>query len=406
MPTVTRTFRVFVSSTFEDLKEERNALAAPGGPFEALQKLCQANGARFQAIDLRWGVREEAAHDQKTMEICLGEIERCQRTGIKPNFIILLGDRYGWRPLPARIEAREFEAIRRRIANNEDGALVDDWYQLDTNAVPSEYLLKPRTGPFKEQHRWGGIEATMRQALREAARAAGLSGEALIKYEASATHREILKGLGKTPEDRAHVFAFFRSPQVPGEDPELTALKRFLRDQLGANVHEPRDRAELCNRVRESLERVILAEVQGFGSHSAAGLERKAHNAFARNRRRHFKGRDPVLKAVAEYVGDTDAGPLVLYGVSGAGKSAAMAQAAALGAAGSRKAITIRRFIGVTPESSDGPTLLRSLCEEIAQRYGDPAENSGRVQPASERVPVQTGVRNRGSPAPPVHRRA
>ena len=69
------------------------------------------NGARFQAIDLRWGVRDEAALDQQTMEICLREIERCQQTGIKPNFIVLLGDRYGWRPLPARIEAVEFEQI-------------------------------------------------------------------------------------------------------------------------------------------------------------------------------------------------------------------------------------------------------------------------------------------------------
>ena len=111
MPTATRTFRVFVSSTFEDLKEERNALAAPGGPFEELTKVCQSFGARFQAIDLRWGVREEAAHDQRTMEICLGEIERCQRTGIKPNFIVLLGERYGWQPVPASLGATASTSI-------------------------------------------------------------------------------------------------------------------------------------------------------------------------------------------------------------------------------------------------------------------------------------------------------
>jgi hypothetical protein len=99
MPVATRTFRVFVSSTFEDLKEERNALQRE--VFPKLRTLCEQHGARFQAIDLRWGVRDEAALDQKTMEICLREIERCQRTGIKPNFIVLLGQRYGWRPLPA-----------------------------------------------------------------------------------------------------------------------------------------------------------------------------------------------------------------------------------------------------------------------------------------------------------------
>ena len=68
MPTATRTFRVFVSSTFEDLKEERNALQRE--VFPKLQKLCEDHGARFQAIDLRWGVRDEAALDQKTMCAC------------------------------------------------------------------------------------------------------------------------------------------------------------------------------------------------------------------------------------------------------------------------------------------------------------------------------------------------
>jgi len=96
MPIATRTFRVFVSSTFEDLKEERDALQRE--VFPKLRKLCEQHGARFQAIDLRWGVRDEAALDQKTMEICLREIRRCQRTGVKPNFIVLLGQRYGWRP--------------------------------------------------------------------------------------------------------------------------------------------------------------------------------------------------------------------------------------------------------------------------------------------------------------------
>jgi hypothetical protein len=61
---------------------------------------------RFQAIDLRWGVREEAGLDQQTLKICIEEIKRCQKTKLKPNFIVLLGDRYGWRPAPPEIPAR------------------------------------------------------------------------------------------------------------------------------------------------------------------------------------------------------------------------------------------------------------------------------------------------------------
>jgi len=91
MPRQSRTFRVFVSSTFSDLKAERNKLQEE--VFPRLQKLCEAHGCRFQAIDLRWGVSEEAALDQQTMNICFTELRRCQEVTPRPNFIILLGDR-------------------------------------------------------------------------------------------------------------------------------------------------------------------------------------------------------------------------------------------------------------------------------------------------------------------------
>jgi hypothetical protein len=42
-----RTFRVFISSTFSDLKAERNALQER--VFPRLRDFCLARGARFQA---------------------------------------------------------------------------------------------------------------------------------------------------------------------------------------------------------------------------------------------------------------------------------------------------------------------------------------------------------------------
>ena len=68
------TFRVFVSSTFSDLIAKRNALQER--TFPRLREYCQQKGARFQAIDLRWGVSEEAALDQQTMNICMQELKR------------------------------------------------------------------------------------------------------------------------------------------------------------------------------------------------------------------------------------------------------------------------------------------------------------------------------------------
>src|SRR4051812_17187017 len=138
MPVESHTFRLFLSSTFDDLKDERDVLHRE--VFPRIRELCWRYGASFQVIDLRWGVREEAAADHRTMEICLGEIERCQRTGLRPNFLVLLGDRYGWQPIPARIPATEFNQV--------SGPLALAWYELDENAVPPEFLLKQRTAKF------------------------------------------------------------------------------------------------------------------------------------------------------------------------------------------------------------------------------------------------------------------
>jgi hypothetical protein len=51
MAQASRTFRIFVSSTFSDLKGERNALQKE--VFPKLRELCMQHSCRFQAIDLR-----------------------------------------------------------------------------------------------------------------------------------------------------------------------------------------------------------------------------------------------------------------------------------------------------------------------------------------------------------------
>jgi hypothetical protein len=201
-------FRVFVSSTFTDLIAERNALHKL--VFPRLRQYCQERGARFQAIDLRWGVREQAALDQQTMRICFEEIARCQRVTPRPNFIVLLGDRYGWCPLPYEIPAGEFEEILEQIRDPDDRTLLTAWYRRDDNAVPPVYDLQPRMGQFKELTRWEPVERYLRLVLRKAAEDAGLSSEEIIKYKASATEQEIIRGTVEVEDAREHVFCFLR----------------------------------------------------------------------------------------------------------------------------------------------------------------------------------------------------
>src|SRR5215470_13952818 len=154
-------FRVFVSSTFSDLVAERNALQEH--VFPRLRELCQKNGAQFQAIDLRWGVSEEAGLDQQTLNICVQELRRCQHATPRPNFIILLGQRYGWRPLPPQIFADEFESIRDQITDGGDREFLKQWYRRDDNATPPEYYLQPRSVEVN-----GDQSELERQVTREA----------------------------------------------------------------------------------------------------------------------------------------------------------------------------------------------------------------------------------------------
>lgn len=86
-----RTIRVFISSTFQDMQEERDVLIK--NIFPELRKMCMDRGVGFTEVDLRWGVTQEQAEQGEVLPICLAEIESC-----RPYFIGLLGERYGWVP--------------------------------------------------------------------------------------------------------------------------------------------------------------------------------------------------------------------------------------------------------------------------------------------------------------------
>lgn len=86
-----RQMPVFISSTFQDMHEERESLIKK--TFPKLRSFAAQRMVSLTPIDLRWGVTEKEAQSGKVLELCLNEIERCQ-----PFFIGILGSRYGWSP--------------------------------------------------------------------------------------------------------------------------------------------------------------------------------------------------------------------------------------------------------------------------------------------------------------------
>lgn len=88
---ISRTIRVFVSSTFLDMQTERNALNSIVFPY--MRKYCGQRGIDFVGVDLRWGITEEESGRGITTHVCLREVDKC-----RPYFIAMLGERYGWAP--------------------------------------------------------------------------------------------------------------------------------------------------------------------------------------------------------------------------------------------------------------------------------------------------------------------
>ena len=90
-----RQVRIFLSSTFRDMKEGRTALMKS---FEVLRIKANRRNVDLCFVDLRWGVTEEESESGKTISRCLCEIERSY-----PFFIGLLGNHYGTSSLDSSV---------------------------------------------------------------------------------------------------------------------------------------------------------------------------------------------------------------------------------------------------------------------------------------------------------------
>ena len=445
MPLQTKIFRVFVSSTFSDMKIERGILQRDA--FPRLEKYCESKGAKFQAVDLRWGINEESSLNQKTLQICFNEISRCQKISPRPNFLILLGDKYGWQPIPEIVPGPEMQAILGTLGEKEK-ELIESWYKLDENSIPvgrldiHEYVLQPKWMALEEYNHsgppekpdlkilrtaWDRIADQIRNILRDAVNALDFSPEQKLYYYASATHQEIIRGALNPPEEienpEKHVFAFERIvPDMPNDrtadgfidflenkEPDreskekLNELKKTLLAKLGSEHFQSyrgewkngtlsipeAELKEFNDRVYNGLEKVINEQIEDIPDNQGITYEIRLneheirlHEEFKIRLTEHFRGRNQILATIDSYLSDRqEKKVLFVFGTSGSGKSSVMAQAVKLHE--ETEAAMVYRFIGATSRSSNIMSLLQGLCLQIAGKYGiDDARTLGQDEKA------------------------
>jgi NACHT domain- and WD repeat-containing protein len=408
MPGSVPVFRVFVSSTFSDLEAERAALHRH--VFPELKRLCEGLGAQFQAIDLRWGVATEASADQRAVAICLEEVDRCGQMTRRPNFLLLLGDRYGWRPPPATVPAAVFERLRRRMAADVAG-LVDLWYVQDRNAVPVVYQLQARRGAYAADEAWQPIERALHEAFCRAAESAALSQEERRRLEASVTELEIRRALHPGERSAGAAHAFFRTIQrLPAGptaapfvdtwdgrwDPQaaeaVQRLRAYVRQEVEPDVHEcmatwdenavrpsTNHLDALCTDVQAALGSAIRDEIKAFRSPPTWQQEQREHEDFGAERRRGFVGRQDVLTTLESSFADARTTPLLLVGAPGSGKTAVLAEMTRRLRTRNDGPDVILRFIGATPRSTEVRTLVQDLTIAMRQQraVGDASPPQG-----------------------------
>jgi len=405
-----RTFRLFISSTFGDFAAER--LLLQNEVFPKLEQFCADRGVRFQAVDLRWGISSTARKHHETMRICLEEIRRSQELSPRPNFVALLGDRYGWEPIPARITVDDWQRLMGRLTPAQDRRSIRGAYEKepDRNAEPPVYRIKQRTGDGRLDAQAATAEKQALKSLRIAVDRAGFSDAERVPYFSSATHQEIVLGALEPAGAAEHVHVYVRRLEhlprdgsataymdwdkdaiapVVGAQERILELEAQLRHQLPGHVHD----LPACWTGQGPSQDHLAAFGETFYRHQVELIERELasleakpawqaraeqHEKFAQARALNFSGRKALVRRMQAYLQRKGpVSPLIVQGGGGTGKSALLAHVSQLAAktAGpgqSDRDRIISRFIGGVPGSESLPTLLDSLIEDISRTCACP----------------------------------
>ena len=300
--------RVFVSSTFRDMRAERDELTKR--VFPELRKLCRNRGVVWGDVDLRWGITDEATAEGKVLPICLEEIRRC-----RPYFIGLLGERYGWRPETIPEELLEAEPwLRERT-----GRSVTELEILHGALNPT--LQTPRAFFY----------------FRDPSYLANLPPRT-------------------DPADYA--------PDSPEAAARLIALKERIR-QSGLHVTENYgDPVEFGRFVLKDLSELVKSEFPDETPPDPFELAIFRQESFAASYRDFYLGREEYFEVLDRHA-NGDGSPLVVLGEPGCGKTALLANWANRWRESHPGMLVLDHYFSAVPGSGYWAEILGRVIEQI-----------------------------------------
>ncbi|MFH0953774.1 MAG: tetratricopeptide repeat protein [Verrucomicrobiota bacterium] len=310
-----RVIRVFISSTFRDMQEERDYLVK--FVFPELRKMCESRGVTWGEVDLRWGVTTEQAAEGKVLPICLEEIKRC-----RPYFIGLLGERYGWIP----------DAIPQGIIDSE---------------------------PWLKEHVHDKKSVTELEILHGVLRNPDMASHALFYFRDPAYVKSV-------PEEKK---ADFTTEDTESAE-RLKALKEKIRASgfpVRENYPDPKALGEL---VKQDLIEVVDQLYPPGEELDPLDREAMEHEAYAESRAKVYIGRQAYFDRLDAHAGSAGDQPLVVLGDSGSGKSALLANWVIRYRQAHPDVLVLQHFIGASPCSADWAAMLRRIMGEFNRKLG------------------------------------
>ncbi|MCX6690514.1 MAG: DUF4062 domain-containing protein [Methanoregula sp.] len=316
---------VFVSSTFRDMKAERDELTLR--VFPALRKICEERGISWGEVDLRWGIPEEKKGELLTN--CLKCIDEC-----RPYFIGMLGERYG--------------SVKETIPEE----VIKDYPWITGHSGKSITELEFLHGALNNPTMAGHAYFYFRDP-------------AYIKtlpIDQQADHLE-----GPTPEEITTYGADEAERRAEKRRGHLTALKETIR-RSGLPVKEgycdPVRFGELVKedwmRVIDSLAPPLKPLTDQERANAALDREDMAHEAFAASRFGVYIPRQEYFDRLDSHAA-RDGPPLVVLGDSGSGKSALLAHWTFRYRIRHPDDLVLVHFVGASSESTDWTSMLTSM---------------------------------------------
>ncbi|XP_067945451.1 uncharacterized protein [Watersipora subatra] len=239
-----RLVRVFLSSTFSDMKAERNEIWTTVYP--ALRKHCLAHGLDFSFVDMRWGVLDYATDHHKTEEVVLAEVKRTIKVSAATSFLSIIGHRYGSIVNESTTPCEKFKILidtanSHKLENKE---LLQQWYKRDDNSIPPVHVLQPISSLLPDYNssdadkkaaassEWQRLNDLLWQVKHKATalavEAKKLDQQHLENMEKSVTTTEIETGILGNSQGSGRTYAIYRKLEGIEDDVEIASTAKFI----------------------------------------------------------------------------------------------------------------------------------------------------------------------------------